>query len=233
MIKGDQAVKVGAAIRQARKQRGKVMRNIAEHLKIDVAAVGNWEIGRNLPSTSNLMATAAYLGVDPEALSRGEVIFRDTPAEGPVADAEIISDFGQPPTGPLDVELLGVAVGGDDGDFSFNGEVVGFVRRPAGIAHLRKVFALHILSDSMVPRYDPGEVIYCGGRDPIPGDHVVIEMFPAEGTKAGKAFVKKLVRRTSSQIITRQYNPDQELIFDPYEVKHVWRVIPTRELLGF
>lgn len=231
MAKTERSIKVGAAIRTARKQRGKVMRNISEHLGIDVAAVGNWEIGKNLPSTDNLIATAEFLGVDAMALGKGEVVFlENTDLPG---DAEIITDLTAPPAGPNDVELLGIGVGGDDGDFSFNGEVAGYVRRPAGIAHVRKVFALHVLSDSMVPRYDPGDVIYCGGRDPVPGDHVVIEMFPEEGSRAGKAFVKKLVRRTNAEITVEQYNPKMEITFDRYAVKQLWRIIPQRELLGY
>ena len=230
MAKSETAIQVGAAIRSARKQRGKVMREISEHLGTDVAAVGNWESGRNLPSTKNLLKLAEYLNVDATALSRGEVVLLDDVLP---SDAEAVTDLGTPSLGPADVELLGLTVGGDDGDFSFNGEVAGYVRRPPGIAGLRKVFALHILSTSMVPRYDPGELIYVGGRDPIPGDHVVIEMFPEEGAKAGKSYVKKLVERSSKAIVVEQYNPPKTITFNPYEVKHVWRVIPTRELLGF
>ena len=233
MEKNDRAVLVGLAIRQARKQRGKVMRQVAEHLGVNVAAVGNWEGGQNLPSHDNLVRTAEYLGVDAVALGRGEVVFSEGQHQDTPGDAEFVSQGGRPNLGPMDVEILGIAVGGDDGDFSFNGEVAGLARRPPGIAHLRNVYALHILSDSMVPRYDPGELIYVGGREPIPGDHVVIEMFPEEGAQAGKAYVKKLLRRTEKQIIVSQYNPAMELSFDRYGVKRLWRVIPPRELLGF
>jgi phage repressor protein C with HTH and peptisase S24 domain len=230
MARSDLTAKIGAAIRLARKQRGKVMRNISEHLGTDVAAVGNWESGRNMPSTSNLLKVAEYLQIDAAALGRGEVAFLGD--ELP-ADAEPITPLGLPPTGPNDVELLGTAVGGDDGDFTLNGEVSGYVRRPPGIAGLRKVFALHVLSTSMVPRYDPGELIYVGGRDPVPGDHVVIEMFPEGDERAGKAYVKKLIERTGPSIVVEQYNPPKKITFDRYAIKHLWRVIPTRELLGF
>jgi len=233
MAKSDRAVIVGRALRQARKQRGRVMRELAEHLGVNVAAVGNWEGGQNLPSHENLLSVAEYLGVDATALGRGEVTFLDSSKQPAPSDAEFVSPGGPAALGPMDVELMGIAVGGDDGDFTFNGEVAGLVRRPPGIAHLRNVWALHVLSDSMVPRYDPGELIYVGGRDPVPGDHVVIETFPEEGEKNGKAYVKKLVRRTASEIIVQQYNPEKELVFDRYSIKHLWRVIPYRELLGF
>ena len=230
MAKSDLSIAVGAAIRTARKQRGKVMRNIAEYMAIDTAAVGNWETGRNLPSTENLLRVAGYLRIDPVALGRGEVVYLD---DEPLNEAEAVTGMTFPPQGPTDVPLMGVAVGGDDGDFTFNGEVAGHVKRPPGIAGLRKVFALHVLSDSMVPRYDPGEVIYAGDREPVIGDHVVVECFPEEGETIGKSFVKKLVRRTANEIQVEQYNPPKTLTFNRYAIKNLWRVIPVRELLGY
>jgi phage repressor protein C with HTH and peptisase S24 domain len=230
MTKKENALKIGLAIKTARKRRGLVQRNIAEALGIEVAAVGMWESGKNSPSFDNLRRAAGLLKVDASALSEGEVVYLD---DQDLADAEIITDYAPLPSGPMDVELLGVSYGGDDGDFSFNGEVQGFVRRPPGIASMKNVFALHVLSDSMVPRYDPGEVIYCGGREPVPGDHVVIEMFSPEEGQVGKAFIKKLVQRTGKEIVVEQYNPKKQLSYDRYAIKRLWRVIPLKELLGF
>lgn len=230
MAKSQRAMAVGAAIRTARKRRGLVQRNLAEPLKIDVAAVGLWEGGKNMPSSDNLFAVAEILRLDPAALGRGELIYLD---DDELGDAEIVTERGPPPSGPRDVELLGVTYGGDDGDFSFNGEVSGYVRRPPGIAHLRNVFALHVLSDSMVPRYDPGEMIYAGGREAVPQDHVVIELFGDTEGQAGKSFIKKLIKRTSREVTVQQYNPEKLITFDARTVKQIWRVIPLKELFGF
>lgn len=230
MNRNDMAIKVGAAIRTARKQRGMVMRQIAERLNTKTAAVGNWEIGKNLPSTENLIKVAGLLRVDAAALGQGEVIYL---GEEPVSDAEFVSDSHELAKGPLDIEVRGVAVGGDDGDFTLNGEIAGYVRRPPGISGLRKVFALHVLSDSMWPRYEQGELVYCGGREAIPGDDVVIEMFPENGEGVGHAYIKRLVRRSKSEIVCLQFNPSKEISFEPYAIKNIWRVIPLRELLGY
>lgn len=230
MSKNEMAIKVGAAIRVARKQRGMVMRQIAEHLNTKTAAVGNWEIGKNLPSTENLIKVAGLLRVDASALGQGEVIYL---GDEPVSEAEIISDSHELVKGPLDIELRGVAVGGDNGDFTLNGEIAGYVRRPPGISGLRKVFALHVISDSMWPRYEPGELIYCGGREAVPGDDIVIEMFPENDDAVGHAYIKRLVRRSKSEIVCLQFNPNKEITFDPYAIKNIWRVIPLRELLGY
>lgn len=230
MPKGDSlSHKIGAAIKVARKRRGLVQRNIAEHLGIAVAAVGQWETGASRPNSDNLVKAAERLGIDSTALNRGELVFLDDENLG---DAEIIAEI-PPAMGPMDVELRGVSYGGDDGDFTFNGEVQGYVRRPPGIASLRNVFALHVLSTSMVPKFEPGEVIIIGGREPVPGDHVVVETFPENEGEAGKAFVKKLERRTAKEIVVSQYNPPKEITYDRFAIKALWRVIPTKELLGF
>jgi len=230
-MKNEKAKIVGAAIRLARKGRKLPMRAIAEHLKIDTAAVNNWELGRNMPSTENLLKTADFLGVDASSLGRGEVSYVN---EGPKpTEAEIVTDAAPPQLGPLDIKLLGGVAAGDDADFSLNGEIAGYVRRPPGIAHLHNVFATHVLTGSMIPRYDIGELLYCGGRAPVPGDHVVIEMYPDDGEPYGKAYVKKLTRRTKGELICEQYNPPAEVKFDAYRVKNIWRIIPLRELYGF
>lgn len=231
MAKSERAAAIGAAIRSARKQRKLVMQDIATHVGVSVAAVGNWEKGDNLLASDNLFKVAEFLRIDSSALARGDVVFLSD--AGSLNEAEIVSDPTMLQLGPMDVRVLGGAVGGDDGDFSLNGEVAGYVRRPPGLAHVPNVFAVHILTDSMVPRYDPGELLYCGGRAPVPGDHVLIEMYPQGEETVGKAFVKKLLRRTKSEIICEQYNPQGLRTFDAYSLKQIWRIIPPRELFGF
>ncbi len=226
----DKAKIVGAAIKRARKQRGLVMREVAAHLGVHTAAIGNYESGKNLPSTENLIALSEFLRVDQGALSRGEVV---STTDEPLADAERVTDMAPIPTGPNDIELLGTTAGGDDGDFRFNGENQGYVRRPPGLANIRKAFALHVISESMVPRYMPGELIYVGGREPVPGDHVVIDLFPENEGEVGKSYIKYFVRRTGADLIVSQYNPPKELTFNRYAVKALWRVIPLAELLGY
>lgn len=231
MAKGEElSHRIGVAIKTARKRRGYVQRNIAEHVGVAVAAVGQWEIGASRPTYDNLVKTADKLRVDPTALGRGELVFLD---DDNLGDAEIVAEIATPSLGPMDLELRGASYGGDDGDFTFNGEVQGFVRRPPGIANVPNVFALHVLSTSMAPKFDPGEIIIVGGREPVAGDHVVIEMFPEHEGEAGKSFVKRLKNRTSKEIVVEQYNPPKEIVFDRFAIKTLWRVIPTKELLGF
>lgn len=221
----------GRAIKAARKRRGWVAREVAEAVGVETGAVGNWESGQNAIASDRFFKVAEVLRIDAQALTKGELLFLDDQAD--LADAEIVTPMHRLPHGPSDVEQVGVVAGGADGEFSFNGERVGYRKRPAGLLDEPRVFALQIISDSMSPRYDPGEVIYCDAKNPLIGDDIVIEMFPEVEGKPGKAFVKRLVRRTKGSIVVKQFNPEKELSFDPYAIKHLWRVVPNKELYGY
>lgn len=137
-----------------------------------------------------------------------------------------------PRLGPMDVPVLGNAIGGERGDFIMNGEIVGRVRRPAGIEG-QKVFAVYISGDSMEPRYHPGELVYVSRTRPaVNGDYVIVEMHPVEDGGEAPGFIKRLVRRTPTTIVCQQYNPPKELTYKQSEVRHVYRVIPFNEVNG-
>lgn len=222
---------VGSVLRAARKQKRYVLREVATAVGVSTQAVGNWETDKNEISMENLRAAATFLGIDPVAASGGRLRW-SSPSED-LSEVEQVTSSGTPNFGPRDVEVRGVSVGGDDADFSFNGEVIEMVRRPPGIATLTNVFAAYVVGTSMIPRFMPGELTYAGGRPPVAGDDVIIEMFPEEGRTAGKAFIKRLLRRSQNQIVVEQFNPPKELVFNPYEIKGMHRVIPLKELLGY
>lgn len=222
---------VGEVIRIARKHRGFVQRQVAEVAGVSVAAVGQWERGDNDIAMDNLRNVARFLNIDPVAAVRGELRYLE---ENPdISEVERVTDLAPLDLGPTDVEVKGVTVGGDDGDFEWNGQVIGFARRPSGIARIRNVFALHVIGTSMVPRFDPGDLLFCGGREPTPGDDVVIELFPTGIETVGKAYIKRLLSRTNSTITCKQFNPEKEIPFNRYEIKAMYRVIPNKELYGF
>ena len=221
----------GSVLRTARKQKGLVLRQVGEHLGISAQAVGNWENNVNDITMDNLRKVSALLGIDAEAANRGQLVYV---VDGELSEATRISSPTRTPAlGPKDVELLGVSVGGDDADFTFNGEVIDYLRRPPGIATTQGVFANQVIGTSMVPRFEPGEVIYAGGRQPVNGEYVIIELFPEGEEKNGKCFIKKLVSRKPNEIVCEQFNPPRTLTFDPYAIKKMSRVIPWRELLGY
>ncbi|MGV3651816.1 MAG: XRE family transcriptional regulator [Devosia sp.] len=222
---------LGMVLRTARKQRSLVLREVAEAVGVSTQAVGQWERDANEISMENLRVVAALLRIDPVAATRGELRYLDGAEE--VSEVQRLAQSQPVALGPRDVPVLGNMVGGDDADFHWNGQVIDYVRRPPGIASLKNVWAGYVLGTSMSPRYEPGELLYAGGRPPVPGDDVIIELFPAEGQTVGKGFIKRLVSRSASEIVCKQFNPAKELVFNAYEIKQMTRVIPWTELLGY
>lgn len=131
-----------------------------------------------------------------------------------------------------DIPVYGIAVGGDDGDFQFNGTEADRVTRPPGLANARDIFALYVVNDSMYPAWREGALFYVNpNRPPVIGDDVVVEMKPAVEGEAGAAFLKRLKARRGDKIIVEQFNPPREIEFERDAVR-LYRVIPWEEALG-
>ena len=122
--------------------------------------------------------------------------------------------------------------GKDDSAFELNGQIVDYVRRPYGILNRKDVFCLRVVNDSMSPRFEDGDRIYCEKRKPILRDYIVVELKPEAEGRPGKSFIKRLVAQNSSFITVEQFNPEGDLNFSRNEIKEVFRVIPERELRG-
>lgn len=142
---------------------------------------------------------------------------------------------GMQSDGPLarDVPVLGIAVGGEDGDFSFNGSEIDRVSRPAALANVVDLFAIYLNNDSMYPAWRENSVIFIApSRHPSIGDDVVIELKPGGVGEPGEAYLKRLVARGARDITVEQFNPPKTLSFPRDRIKEMWRVVPYEEALG-
>ena len=160
---------------------------------------------------------------------------------GPYAPTEVDLSAGVAVRGVAalkrDVPVRGTVVGGADGDFTFNGDVVDLVRRPPGLAGASAVFAVYVHGDSMSPRFESGDLVFVNpSRPPTPGCDVIVEMATNDGDGAGPCYIKRLLRRTADKVVLRQFNPppgekpDFEL--EHRRIKNLWRVLTPAELLG-
>lgn len=211
---------LGLRLRELRLQRGMTMAGLAERIGVTQPAISQWESGRERPGRDTLQRLAAAFGVSAEALMQ------------PAASA---TSATEPVRGLLaaDVPVLGTAVGGNGGDFSFNGMVVDYVRRPHGVAQMRNIYALWVTGDSMAPWNRCGDLIYVTPtRPPVPGDHVVVELAGAGAHEAGTAMVKLLAGQTPTQFKLRQYNPERDFSIARARVKAIHKVLSLRELMG-
>ena len=134
---------------------------------------------------------------------------------------------------PRDLPVLGIAVGGSDAGFEFNGQTVDYVARPPALAGTAQAFALYVTSDSMAPRYEAGELVFVHpSRPPQPGCDVVIEMQGEDGAP-GRCYIKRLRRRTAEAVIAEQFNPPRsDLRYPVKKLRRVMRILTTAELFG-
>lgn len=216
----------GQRLRELRKSVGLDITELAKMLGISQPAVSQWEMGLTAPKRQTVARLAQILGVPAAGLLNDDEVPAANIAASPAYHAATAAL-------PIDVPVYGVAVGGSDGDFRFNGQVVDYVRRPPGIASQRNVYALWIMGDSMSPWNKDGDLIYVSPvRPPIVGDHVVIQLQDTADCEPGLAMVKLLVGKTPTQLKLAQYNPTREFNLAQTKVKSVHKVLSLRELLG-
>ena len=214
--------RLGIRIREHRKARGMTMVEVAQAIGVSQPAISQWESGIAPPGRESLVELAKLWHV-PIGTLMGD------------PDLKPAKKGGSTPAGimPTDVPVQGTAVGGAGGDFRFNGDVVDYVRRPPGIMHMRNIYALWVVGDSMSPWNKDGDLIYVSpARPAAPGDYVVVQMNDQGDGEPGVAMVKQLVARTPTQLKLGQYNPEKEFAVALSKVKAVHRVLTLRELLG-
>lgn len=242
---------LGSVIRKARKAKGLTQAQVASQLEVERAAVGQWETGATEPASANLVKLCAFFGIDLAAAGAGQLVYIEPQSDVSSVSSKLPSDRGAEEAAsqpailstateaqatalmPIDVPVYGVAVGGADGSFHFNGEVIDHVRRPAGIAKARGVFALYVVGSSMEPRFEEGELVYVSsGRPPSIGDYVIVEQKGAIEGENGPALIKRLIRRNGATLILEQFNPGERIEVPTENVKSVYRVLPWNEVLG-
>jgi len=127
------------------------------------------------------------------------------------------------------VPVYGLAVGGEDGRFEFNGQIVDQVFRPPVLANVANAYAVFVSGESMEPRYFAGETVYVHPGKPVRKGHFVVVQVRGEEGHPPSGYVKQFVAWTPSRLILRQFNPDQEMTFERDEVISVHRIVFSGE----
>ncbi|MDP6475736.1 MAG: S24 family peptidase [Alphaproteobacteria bacterium] len=131
---------------------------------------------------------------------------------------------------PKNFPVRGIAVGGDGGEFTFNGTEIDIVRRPLALIGVDNAFAVYVAGDSMAPRFEPGELLFVHpGRPPQPGDDVLVELHGKDG-EPGMCYLKRLVRRAGGKVVLGQFNPVREIRIDAKKVRAIFKVLTRAEL---
>ena len=119
------------------------------------------------------------------------------------------------------VPVYGYAAASLDSNLNLaNGEIVDWVIRHPSLNGIRDAFAIYVFSDSMEPRYYPGELVYVHpGRPPERNKDCVVEL------KNGDAYLKRYMAQTDDEICVMQYNPEKNLTFKKSDIQAVYAVV--------
>lgn len=248
---------MGSVLRTARRKRNLVMREVADALGVSTSAVGQWERGQDNPSTENLARVCAFLGIDPgEALSgrlkpipKGELDSMDVAhiairtehidsqqvasgiSRGPtLAPTEAVplpdSDLSFDASDSHDLPLY-ASVEGGPGEMVISSDPIGWLSRPRWLDGRDEAYAVRVIGTSMVPRYEPGEVVYVDPNEPLQREKDAIFVNDAEGEF--RASIKRLVRWENHQWYIRQFNPPREGWWPKKRWPKAFRVMGRRD----
>jgi phage repressor protein C with HTH and peptisase S24 domain len=211
---------LGSRIKKAREEAKLSQAALAKEFNISRNAVSLWESDENAPTADKIGRIALLTGVSAEYLMSGK-------EHSFVQKPDIPSPFDM----PRDVPVRGTATGGEDGAFVFESTIIDYVRRPPRLRGIAEAYALYVQGHSMSPWREPGSTIYVHPKQPVAiGDYVVVQIGTA-GRPTG-AYIKRLVRRTATEIRLKQYDPPEEVSFATKRVISIHRVLDWSELMG-
>lgn len=116
---------------------------------------------------------------------------------------------------------------------SFNGDhTVRMIARPPALRGARDLYAIYFHGESMMPRFEPGEVgIVDPSRPAGPGDYVLVQLTNGSEDAVTSVLVKRLVRANARELVLEQFNPPATFTVPRGRVKRVHRILPQTDLL--
>jgi phage repressor protein C with HTH and peptisase S24 domain len=211
-------------VRTRIKDLGLDMRPISERIGKNVTYIQQFltkGVPRRLPEDVR-EKLAPILEVEPDQLKPGTVGKTST---NPIRVAKL------PPVQPGDkVPIMGIAEGGPDGHSLWNGEVIGRVDRHPNLVGVTTGYAIYVTGTSMVPRYEPGEILHVNPiRPPSVGNYVLIQLKPEQDGDAPPALVKKLIKRTASKLTVEQFNPAKTFDISTGDILTIHKIVGSSE----
>lgn len=236
MEKAENLATVGGRLRAALRAAGKLGRDLASHFQVSEQAVSQWLRNETKPEMAKIFALAEFLGVRAEWILDGSM-----PRVAALPPKAVVDDKSSDDVlsinihnWPLDVPILGGGACGEDGVFEFNGQTLGYARRPPKFQGAKDIYALYVQGESMSPWRETGDLVYVHPHQPVKiGDYVVVEMVSDKpGDPTRPAFIKRLVRRTADKLVLEQYHPREEKTLPAKKIKAIHRIIGWSELMG-
>lgn len=233
---------IGDRLKSLRKTKS----GLAKALGIDPARVSEIIGGRRNVQVTELPIMAAQLEMATEELVSRLISRRQARraadeedgagfqmSESGGNDGFVPQAMDMPARGTLlrDLPVYGSAVGGVDGSFEMNGQVVEYVERSPSLGGARNAYGIYVQGESMSPRFEAGWLVLVNPSRPVrKGDNVVVQLKGIDEHGPPLAYLKVFESRTPSTLIVRQFNPARMLEWPLSDVISVHRVVGVGEL---
>jgi len=149
----------------------------------------------------------------------------DQPKDNFLPASNISPSFDIPEISKQRIPVYGVAIGGADGAFQMNGDIIDYVFCPPGLERVPGVYAIYVQGESMEPRFEAGETVWVHPNRPVrPGDDVVVQI-KENDCDDPVGFIKRLVKKTTEHLVVKQFNPPKEIEFYMDTVVSCHRVV--------
>lgn len=220
---------IGQRIRKARQAKRLTQEQLAAHFGISRVSITQWEKDDTRPSIEKYDILAQALGGTPEYYMTGN----GTPpqaASAKIGDIDLpeLSNASSPKkivASGIKIPVYGQAVGGVDGEFVMNGNLLYEVLAPPNLTETSGAYAVVVSGDSMSPRYEDGETVFVDPkRRPKRGDYVIAQIRMEEDGPL-LAYVKRFARHNAEELVLSQFNPVKELRFSAENVHSVHVVV--------
>jgi phage repressor protein C with HTH and peptisase S24 domain len=132
----------------------------------------------------------------------------------------------EPVTAQSMIPIYGTAIGGEDGRFEMNGQVIDRVAAPPGLMTAQGAYGVMVAGESMEPRYHSGETVYVHPQKPVMrGGYVVVQLWPEiDGDPVG-GLVKRFISMNDEVLRLEQFNPPKVIEIPRSRVKAVHRIV--------
>ncbi|MBY0432191.1 MAG: helix-turn-helix domain-containing protein [Rhodospirillales bacterium] len=220
-------------IKQRLAELGRTQAELARHLGLDASAVSRLFKGERQLKGQEAAAMAAFLGIAVDEVLGAAQVPRGGGEPMAAADAFMAwpMDIAQGAERKRNLPVFGAAIGGVDGAFEMNGVVHEYTERPPQLDGVRNAYAIYVTGDSMHPMFQPGWVLHVNPNRPLTsGCGVVLQIRSAEAPGHPLCYIKEFVRRTSSKLVVRQYNPAGDIEWPLERVVAVHRVVGVAEM---
>lgn len=233
----------GKLIRSERVGKGWSQAELGKRVGVSQVAIKKIEAGRTIKS-KHLPKIAELLSIplsklDPSLSQHGlgtaNHSDNDTPRKTRIAPPPTETfghnaRIGAAVSGFARVPIRGQTMGGKDGALIFNAdEYFGEVEAPSKLAGVPDAYAAYVVGDSMLERYQHGEVVYVHPYAPVKKNDYVVIQIQVGDHGAVHGWVKRFVSRDDTTLKVLQLNPRKTLSFPNDRVVHVHKIVGAGE----